>query len=161
MSCKCGHPKSDHIYEEGACRPGSLCSCQKFTPVPSTDTLMKEVWCRDKIIGDMETQTLEMMLEIKTLKTQLMKAHQHILWLQDGWNEIRNFLSWVKHEPATEEMDEEIDLSDLDDTTALELRDYTEEFAMAHFQTWYSKINEVQDLKHLDDYESFKHKEIP
>lgn len=26
----CGHSKADHIYEEGACRPGYLCPCQKF-----------------------------------------------------------------------------------------------------------------------------------
>lgn len=26
----CGHPKIAHIYEEGACRPGFACSCQKF-----------------------------------------------------------------------------------------------------------------------------------
>ena len=94
-------------------------------------------------------------------KSELAKAHQHILWLQDGWNEIRNFLSWVKHEPETEEMDEEIDLSELDDQIALELRDYTENFAMTYFQIWYSKINKDQNLNHLDDYEAFKAKEIP
>lgn len=98
---------------------------------------------------------------VEELKAELARAHQHILWLQDGWNEIRNFLSEVKHEPETEEMDEEIDLSDLDDQKALELRDYTEEFAMTYFREWYEKINQVQDLKHLDDYEGFKLKEIP
>lgn len=32
--CRCGHSKSAHIYEEGACRPGFQCetSCEKFTP---------------------------------------------------------------------------------------------------------------------------------
>ena len=106
--------------------------------------------------------------ELRTLREQneqqkkeLAKAHQHILWMQDGWNEIRNFLSHVKHEPETEEMDEDIDLSDLDDQIALELRDYTENFAMTYFREWYENINKAQDLKHLDDYESFKHKEIP
>ena len=33
--CLCGHRKIDHIYEEGACRPGHVCalSCDEFTPV--------------------------------------------------------------------------------------------------------------------------------
>lgn len=33
--CLCGHRKIDHIYEEGACRPGYVCalSCDEFTPV--------------------------------------------------------------------------------------------------------------------------------
>lgn len=26
----CGHDKRDHIYEEGACRPGFACLCPKF-----------------------------------------------------------------------------------------------------------------------------------
>lgn len=28
----CGHPKSAHIYEEGACRPGFACSCHHYVP---------------------------------------------------------------------------------------------------------------------------------
>lgn len=30
--CECGHTRSAHIYEEGACRPGFECDdeCQKF-----------------------------------------------------------------------------------------------------------------------------------
>lgn len=30
--CKCGHENKDHIYNEGACRPGFLCEakCEKF-----------------------------------------------------------------------------------------------------------------------------------
>lgn len=30
--CDCGHAKHDHIYEEGACRPGFLCAneCLKY-----------------------------------------------------------------------------------------------------------------------------------
>lgn len=28
--CKCGHPKHNHIYEEGACRPGSVCPCKIY-----------------------------------------------------------------------------------------------------------------------------------
>ena len=30
--CLCGHEQSDHIYEEGACRPGFVCEvkCEKF-----------------------------------------------------------------------------------------------------------------------------------
>lgn len=32
MKCKCGHTKIHHIYEEGACRSGTICSskCEKF-----------------------------------------------------------------------------------------------------------------------------------
>jgi hypothetical protein len=30
MKCVCGHEKRDHIYEEGACRPGSNCGCSGF-----------------------------------------------------------------------------------------------------------------------------------
>jgi hypothetical protein len=32
----CGHDKSQHIYHEGACRPGFVCSfgCEKFVPMP-------------------------------------------------------------------------------------------------------------------------------
>lgn len=29
--CKCGHNKSDHIYEEGACRPGFVCECKQYS----------------------------------------------------------------------------------------------------------------------------------
>ena len=35
--CECGHAKSDHIHEEGACRPGFVCpsGCHAFaTAVP-------------------------------------------------------------------------------------------------------------------------------
>ena len=28
--CKCGHKKTDHIYEDGACRSGEKCDCQKY-----------------------------------------------------------------------------------------------------------------------------------
>jgi hypothetical protein len=31
--CVCGHKKIDHIYEEGACRPGFICSCPRFHEV--------------------------------------------------------------------------------------------------------------------------------
>ena len=32
--CRCGHDRSAHIYEEGACRPGFVCeaACDWFTP---------------------------------------------------------------------------------------------------------------------------------
>jgi hypothetical protein len=32
MLCKCGHWKAEHIYEEGACRPGHPCpsGCKHF-----------------------------------------------------------------------------------------------------------------------------------
>jgi hypothetical protein len=29
-TCVCGHLKSTHIYEEGACRPGFVCECEGF-----------------------------------------------------------------------------------------------------------------------------------
>lgn len=33
--CKCGHTKEQHIYWEGACRPGFVCemACKKFSPL--------------------------------------------------------------------------------------------------------------------------------
>lgn len=36
--CVCGHAKKDHIYHEGACRPGFVCpeECEYFTPVGIT-----------------------------------------------------------------------------------------------------------------------------
>lgn len=32
--CRCGHAMVNHIYYEGACRPGFICDarCQSFTP---------------------------------------------------------------------------------------------------------------------------------
>jgi hypothetical protein len=30
--CWCGHAAKDHIYEEGACRPGEACQCEQFHP---------------------------------------------------------------------------------------------------------------------------------
>lgn len=30
MKCECGHEKSGHIHEEGDCRSGVVCPCQKF-----------------------------------------------------------------------------------------------------------------------------------
>jgi hypothetical protein len=30
VKCLCGHAKKDHIYEEGACRPGFACPCNCF-----------------------------------------------------------------------------------------------------------------------------------
>jgi hypothetical protein len=30
LTCLCGHAKKDHIYEEGACRPGFACPCNCF-----------------------------------------------------------------------------------------------------------------------------------
>lgn len=38
--CACGHEKRQHIYEEGACRPGFKCEarCEKYVP----DTTAKE-----------------------------------------------------------------------------------------------------------------------
>ena len=44
-SCKtCGHDRADHIYEEGACRPGFICQreCDKFVSAiqkPNTVTI--------------------------------------------------------------------------------------------------------------------------
>lgn len=29
--CECGHLKSQHIYETGACRPGFVCHCGGYT----------------------------------------------------------------------------------------------------------------------------------
>lgn len=41
MTCKtCGHTKSQHIYEEGACRPGFVCACDKFLPPTPPDTAL-------------------------------------------------------------------------------------------------------------------------
>lgn len=31
--CRCGHAKPQHIYEEGACRPGFMCDCKRFEPI--------------------------------------------------------------------------------------------------------------------------------
>lgn len=52
-TCLCGHQRSDHIYEEGACRPGYPCNCQTFTAArkraptravnPFVETLAKAV----------------------------------------------------------------------------------------------------------------------
>lgn len=34
--CKtCGHDKTAHIYHEGACRPGFVCSCEQYVEVGS------------------------------------------------------------------------------------------------------------------------------
>ncbi len=30
----CDHPKGDHTYDEGACRPGFKCDCEHFDPGP-------------------------------------------------------------------------------------------------------------------------------
>lgn len=34
-TCACGHSKRDHIYEEGACRPGYVCGagCERYSAV--------------------------------------------------------------------------------------------------------------------------------
>lgn len=32
-SCACGHSRSAHIYEDGACRPGFVCSCGGYNAV--------------------------------------------------------------------------------------------------------------------------------
>lgn len=31
--CVCGHSKEHHIYEEGACRSGVKCNCERFVPI--------------------------------------------------------------------------------------------------------------------------------
>jgi hypothetical protein len=36
--CICGHKRADHIYEEGACRPGFICECKAFTLVGKVET---------------------------------------------------------------------------------------------------------------------------
>ncbi len=36
--CKCGHARKDHIYEEGACRPGFECGCTGYYGFGSTTT---------------------------------------------------------------------------------------------------------------------------
>ena len=36
MKCICGHEQRQHIYEEGACRPGFVCECEWFNPVENT-----------------------------------------------------------------------------------------------------------------------------
>lgn len=44
--CKCGHTKSAHIYEEGACRSGVACSCCKLesiNPEKKDGDLIKEL----------------------------------------------------------------------------------------------------------------------
>lgn len=33
----CGHPKDNHLYEEGACRPGFPCNCKKFITDPACE----------------------------------------------------------------------------------------------------------------------------
>jgi len=41
--CKCGHAMTDHIYHEGACRPGSSkCDCFAFVP-KSTISMSEEL----------------------------------------------------------------------------------------------------------------------
>jgi hypothetical protein len=37
--CICGHKIEDHIYFEGACRPGFICDCIKF--------VTKDEWLRE------------------------------------------------------------------------------------------------------------------
>ncbi len=41
--CTCGHLKRDHIYEEGACRPGGIsCICPTYVAPMSAETTMSE-----------------------------------------------------------------------------------------------------------------------
>lgn len=56
-TCACGHPKSAHIYEEGACRPGWVCTdgCKEYRPEQadaSTPVLYIEPGDRDGIPVD-------------------------------------------------------------------------------------------------------------
>lgn len=69
MKCKCGHLKSQHIYEEGACRPGFVCEtqCQEYIEEESLDEKYQAVLDRDiiaygqsfeKVTFDAKTGTL-------------------------------------------------------------------------------------------------------
>lgn len=42
-TCVCGHPKSDHIHEEGACRPGAECACDGYRLRPTALLEIKNV----------------------------------------------------------------------------------------------------------------------
>lgn len=49
----CTHPRSAHIYEEGACRPGFVCpaGCQQFVPYPHVLRTEEERAARDRILA--------------------------------------------------------------------------------------------------------------
>ena len=53
--CMCGHGRSDHIYEEGACRPGFVCpdGCLTFTaPTPPIEPEAEPLTAIDRAIRD-------------------------------------------------------------------------------------------------------------
>lgn len=39
--CHCGHKKADHIYCEGACRPGFICECPEYKPANTHSTIIQ------------------------------------------------------------------------------------------------------------------------
>lgn len=62
MNCKCGHRIEDHIYHEGACRPGGIaCSCEQFrAETPPIEGSPQEILYRylearpDILVGQIE-----------------------------------------------------------------------------------------------------------
>lgn len=50
-TCVCGHSKKDHIYEEGACRPGFVCDrhCKKYIESNTGEsvTVKRMCWMRE------------------------------------------------------------------------------------------------------------------
>jgi hypothetical protein len=52
--CRCGHLKADHIYHDGACRPGYVCKndCAEFTPISIKSFYQHYCELRDKPAND-------------------------------------------------------------------------------------------------------------
>ncbi len=68
MNCSCGHSKSSHIYEEGACRPGFPCACLEYNDKNETLSL-SDRW-REKYYDKVqELNSCE--AELKTTKEML------------------------------------------------------------------------------------------
>lgn len=63
MTCECGHTKAQHIYEEGACRPGYQCACycEKFEPAQADHAYDPSCGCQrcSEIGGDVQPNTTQ------------------------------------------------------------------------------------------------------
>lgn len=90
-TCTCGHRKRDHIYEEGACRPGIVCEskCEQFT-----DSLEEIIYLREY-----KTKYEDLLRIYKRLAEEERNSSRSIMALLDKLHESK-----AAHAKAIEEL---------------------------------------------------------
>jgi len=120
--CICGHLESEHIYGEGACRPGFVCPCPEYhnaataAAIPERGPMTETDPGNDAALAaEQEREACRLTLaaakhrmELLDLEAQVLKRSEHIRIINEAHDEIVAWRKTLKSIPVADKHAEEL-----------------------------------------------------